>query len=282
MRVEACCQSLLSTILPEVDPQKNGFCIDVGVGTFAFYCEVFAQLGYPTVAVEPLPVRKLRQRCDRYSIELVEACLSNINGKQKLYLGNFAGLFNHNFNSLSPDWFGSSQKSKEVFSLTLPTLLDKINANQITCLKLDIEGWEFNVIKQFTELPSHLLPKVVMFEYGGGVNKTQGKKGWSKDFLEKTLNCLSVLKNCGYSSSILVDFAPRSQEKLFDLRSLDLTQDQLFTDQSVYGNIISLRDGEISEAKIHQVCQSYYDASPIDLIVNALVSRYGSSDQKEK
>lgn len=273
MRVEACCQSLLATILPEVDPQKAGFCIDVGVGTFAFYCEVFAKLGYPTVAVEPLPVKKLRQLCDRYPIELVEVCLSDINGKQKLYLGNFAGLFNHNFNSLSPDWFGSSQKTKDVFSYTLPTLLDKINATQITCLKLDIEGWEFNVIKQFTELPNHLLPKVIMFEYGGGVNKTQGKKGWSKDFLEKTLNCLSVLKNCGYGSSIMIDFAPRSQEKRFDLRSLDLNQDQLFTDQSVYGNIICLRDCEIAEAKIHQVCQSYYDASLIDLVVNALVSR---------
>ena len=38
MRVEACCQSLLAEILPEIDPKKEGYCIDVGAGTFAFYC----------------------------------------------------------------------------------------------------------------------------------------------------------------------------------------------------------------------------------------------------
>ena len=273
MRVEACCQALLAEILPEIDPKKEGYCIDVGVGTFAFYCEVFAKLGYPTIAVEPLPVKKLKQICDRYPIKLIESCLSNLDGKQTLYLGNFAGLFNSNFSSLSPDWFGSSQKTKEIKSITLPTLLDKIKPTQITCLKLDIEGWEFNVIEQLPKISKTLLPKIVMFEYGGGVNKNQGKKGWSKDFLDKTLNCLSVLQSCGYGSSMMIDFAPRTQEKMFDLRSLDLKKDQLFSNKSVYGNIISLRDCIIPEEKIHNICQSYYNSSLIDLLVNTVVSQ---------
>lgn len=273
MRVEACCQSLLAEILPEIDPKKAGFCIDVGVGNFAFYCEVFAKLGYPTVAVEPLPVKKLKQICDRYPIQLIESCLSNLDGKQTLYLGNFAGLFNTNFSSLSPNWFGSSGKTKEVQSITLLTLLEIIKPTQITCLKLDIEGWEFNVIEQLTHIPKTLLPKVIMFEYGGGVNKNQGQKGWSKEFLEKTLNCLSILKSCGYGFSLMIDFAPRTQEKIFDLRSQDLETEQLFSEQAVYGNIISLRDCVISEEKIHKTCQPYYNSSPIDLVVNALVSR---------
>lgn len=273
MRVEACCQSLLAEIIAEIDPKKAGFCIDVGVGTFAFYCEVFAKLGYPTIAVEPLPVKKLRQIIDIYPIQLIESCLSNVDGKQLLYLGNFAGLFNSNFSSLSPDWFGSSQKTKEVQSITLTTLLNSIKATEITCLKLDIEGWEFNVIEQLPHIAHSLLPKVIMFEYGGGVNKNQGQKGWSKEFLEKTLNCLAILQKCGYQSSVMIDFAPDTQERFFDLQSLNLAADQLFNDQSVYGNIISLRDATISEAKIHSICQSYYRASLIDILVNKLVSR---------
>ena len=44
MRVEPCCQSVLANILPVVDSKKEGICIDVGVGTFAFYCEMFGKL----------------------------------------------------------------------------------------------------------------------------------------------------------------------------------------------------------------------------------------------
>lgn len=186
---------------------------------------------------------------------------------------SFSEMSNSNFSSLSPEWFGSSQKTKEVQSITLPTLLEKIKATQITCLKLDIEGWEFNVIQQLPHISSSLLPKVIIFEYGGGVNKNQGKKGWSKEFLEKTLSCLAILKKCGYQSSIMIDFAPHTQERIFDLQSLNLADDQLFNDKSVYGNIISLKDANISQEKIHTICQSYYNSSLIELLVNALVSR---------
>lgn len=273
MRVEPCCQALLAEIIQEIDPQREGFCIDVGVGTFAFYCEIFARLGYPTIAVEPLPIKKLKQISETYSIQLIESCLSNIDGKQMLYLGNFAGFFNSNFSSLSPEWFGSSQKTKEVESIRLSTLLERIKATKVTCLKLDIEGWEFNVIEQLPYIDNTLLPNVIMFEYGGGVNKKQGQKGWSKDFSEKTLNCLKILKNCGYQSSFIIDFAPRSQERFFDLQSFNLEENQLFDEQSVYGNIITLKDANISEAKIQKVCQTYYQSSLIELLVNTLVSR---------
>ncbi len=63
MRVESCCQKLLEQLLPDLDPQRQGICIDVGVGTFAFYCELFARLGFSTVAIEPSPTDKLRIIC---------------------------------------------------------------------------------------------------------------------------------------------------------------------------------------------------------------------------
>lgn len=56
MNVEECCQALLAYTLSIVAQQRSHTCIDVGVGTFAFYCKLFAQLGFPTLAVEPLPI----------------------------------------------------------------------------------------------------------------------------------------------------------------------------------------------------------------------------------
>ena len=62
MKVEDCCQALLAQILPTVDPQRQGICIDVGVGTFAFYCELFAQLGFETLPSFVVgPMERLRE-----------------------------------------------------------------------------------------------------------------------------------------------------------------------------------------------------------------------------
>ncbi|MEQ9549955.1 MAG: FkbM family methyltransferase [Coleofasciculus sp. G3-WIS-01] len=258
MHVEACCQDLLEQVLPLIDPTREGICIDVGVGTFAFYCERFSRLGFKTVAVEPLPVKKLQNLCQRYNIDLIKGCLSDINGDQTLYMGKFIGLFNHNFNSLSADWFGSSKKIKQVKSVTLSNLLSSINAEKVTCLKLDIEGWESKIIKQFHELSPFLLPRVVMFEYGGGTSKKNGKGGWSPTFINATLECLSVLKQCGYGLSVMVDYAYSTKETIFDLQSSTLDINEIIPTHSIYGNIISFHNWNYPEEKITQICSPYY------------------------
>ncbi len=273
MRVEACCQSLLTHLLPEIDPGRSGICLDVGVGTFAFYCEIFAKLGFSTVAIEPLPVQKLYRVSERYAIQLIECCLSDQDGEQNLYLGNFAGIFNRNFSSLSAVWFGSTKRVKQVRALTLPMLLNHLSAEKITILKLDIEGWEYNIIKQLPDLKKSQLPQVIMFEYGGGVNKNQGQKGWSKDFFEKTLHCLTILQDCGYGSSVMVDFFPQSHETLFDLRSPTFQAENLFTQQAIYGNIISCLFRELDAQKIAKLCSPFYTVNPLEWLISQWVSR---------
>lgn len=274
MQVERCCQALLNVILPEIDPQHGGFCIDVGVGTFAFYCELFAKLGFPTIAVEPVPIPKLKTLCDRRNIQLVEACLSDRNGTQTLYMGNFARFANQNFNSLEPAWFGSSAQTKAVQTLDLTTFFTQYQLQHITCLKLDIEGWEPIVIQQFPQLNTAQLPQLVMFEYGGGSPRYQGKKGWSEDFLAGTLTCLTTLKNCGYGFSILVDYAHAAQVKCFDLQTHLLTPDELFLENALYGNIICFREGHFSETAIAQIGRRY-QGGLINWVVEQVVSRTG-------
>lgn len=271
MEVESCCQALLKRILPEVDPTKLGYCVDVGVGTFAFYCELFAKLGFPTIAVEPSPIKKLQKLCDRQSIPLVEACLSDKNGTQTLYMGNFASFANQNFNSLEAEWFGSSPNTKDVQTLDLITFLTEHKVDNLTCLKLDIEGWEPVVIKQFVTLPVSKLPRIMMFEYGGGSPRSQGGKGWSQSFLEGTLACLETLKACGYGFSIMVDYAHDAQVKIFDLQSYPLTPDDLFLENALYGNIISFREGTFSEEAIADICQPYR-GGVINWLVEKIVS----------
>ncbi|BFM38778.1 FkbM family methyltransferase [Synechocystis sp. LKSZ1] len=277
MRVEACCQSLLTHFLPLVDPQRQGLCLDVGVGTFAFYCEQFARLGFPTVAVEPLPVPQLKRLAKALSFQLIEACLSDTNGQQTLYQGRFAGFFNSNFSSLSPDWFGASPRATLVPTQTLPTLIQALQPGQITCLKLDIEGWEFNVLKQLPLLPAALRPKVILFEYGGGASKHRDEKGWSQHFFEGTLNCLRVLQACGYQDSLLIDFAPQTQETRFHLPTIETTTDEsllnLFPDHCIYGNIISFLDYPLNAEWVAQLCRPYYRVNPLERLVSQLVSR---------
>ncbi|MEO1068170.1 MAG: FkbM family methyltransferase [Cyanobacteria bacterium J06638_6] len=257
MRVEACCQALLEQLLPDLDPQRQGFCIDVGVGTFAFYCELFARLGYATVAVEPAPTDKLRALCRQHSIQLIEQCLSDRVGVQTLHMGQFANLANSNFSSLAADWFGASTETRQVATLDLATLLTQVGATQITAFKLDIEGWEPVVIRQFVDLPVARLPQVVMFEYGGGGSRQKGKKGWSPKFLAGTLDCLYQLQQRGYGFSVMVDYASGTGAKVFNLQSLNLAQDIPFYANGVYGNILCFQKQHFSVTQIQHVCAPF-------------------------
>ncbi|MEQ8999220.1 MAG: FkbM family methyltransferase [Coleofasciculus sp. B1-GNL1-01] len=278
MHVEECCQALLAHLLPIIDEKREGICIDVGVGTFTFYCELFADLGFKTFAVEPLPCNTLQQMCQFYGITLFENCLADINGVQTLHIGTFQGNDNLNLCSLEKDWWGASTKTVQVECLTLNKLLSDINTQKstqkITCLKLDIEGAELTVIRQLLELPESLLPSVVMFEYGGGDNRETGEKGWSQKFLDATLECLEILKLCGYSFSLIIEASKEATESIFDLQKHNLDPDQIFNSQAIWGNIISFRNFSYPSQQIQELCLPFVEkndshSNGINLIKNS-------------
>ncbi|MEG4579484.1 FkbM family methyltransferase, partial [Microcoleus sp. MON1_C5] len=262
MRVEACCQRILSYVLPLVDEKREGICIDVGVGTFAFYCEMFSMLGFKTIAVEPLPVEGLRVLCEYDGITLIEACLSDVNGTKTIHLGNVAAGLDSNYASLESDWFGVSTETREVQSLTLSKLLLNINAQKVTCLKLDIEGAESTIITKLGELPKAWLPSVVMFEYGGGDSKEKGQYGWSPKYVSATMECIRALKECGYNCSIMIDNALDTEARIFELQSSSLEPDSIFYPNGGYGNIIAFRDFNIAQDEVAKLCAPYYQTSP--------------------
>jgi FkbM family methyltransferase len=259
MHVEECCQALLSEMLPEVDRNRLGLAIDIGVGTFAFYCQLFNQLKFTTIAVEPLPINKLYKLCKNYNIRLIENCISDFDGLVNIYVGSYQDKENLNLNSMRSDWWGSTTNCKQVPSVSLANLLTNIDAHSITCMKIDVEGMEFCIIKQFLNLPDNLLPKVLMFEYGGGGTKESGKGGWSQEIFNETMESLAILKKLGFTQTIIVDSADGAKEQIFNLQLINLEHTAIFSPQSIYGNIITLSNIEYCENKINTICKLYQD-----------------------
>jgi FkbM family methyltransferase len=259
MHVEECSLALLHYSLPVIDEQRNGLCIDIGVGTFAFYCELFARIGYDTVAIEPLPTPELVEVCKVLKINLIQSCVSDIDGNTILYIGTFQGSDNLNLSSIRPDWWGASSQSKQVSSITIDTLIKKINAQKITCMKLDVEGVELTILKQIQNIAEYLLPQVVVFEYGGGGTRENGAAGWSEDSIERTMECFRILKNLNFRTTILLDSSPGSTERLFDLAQINIDPEILFPPQSDYGNAICFRNRIIEKANIEKIASNYRD-----------------------
>jgi FkbM family methyltransferase len=223
---------------------------------------MFSMLGFKTIAVEPLPVDGVRVLCQYDGITLIEACLSDVNGTKTIHLGNVAAGLDSNYASLESDWFGVSTETREVQSLTLSKLLLNINAQKVTCLKLDIEGAESTVITKLGELPKAWLPSVVMFEYGGGDSKEKGQYGWSPKYVSATMECIRALKDCGYNCSIMIDNAFDTEARIFELQSSTLEPDSIFYPNGGYGNIIAFRDFNIGQDEVAKVCAPYYEKSP--------------------
>ena len=247
IRCEECTQAVVAELLPNLDSDRQGVCLDVGVGTFSFYCQTFAELGFTTVVVEPMPVPEVHELCQAHNIKLIEACLSDHDGTQTLYLGTWDGKLDANFNTLKSSWFGASQQTKEVTAFSLNGFLNYVNPSKVTCLKLDVEGYEAVIINQFGQIPEILLPDIVVFEYSSG----------SPEFSDAAITCLKVLQSLDYRTAIIVDAS--SRERFIDLKYPSVELDHIFSLGLGWGNIIALRHIIYPSQSIVNVCAAYYE-----------------------
>ena len=205
LEVEKVCLGLLSHLADCSDSNRVGVAIEVGAGSGDFYCEEYRGLGFQTIAVEPLANDKLRALCDAEGIELVEACIYTHDGKVDLYLGNYSGVDSPDYSSIRGDWWAADPSRKvAVPSWTLATLLRHCSVGVVTFLKLDVEGAEFDILYQLENLESHLLPKIVQFEYGGGGRKGERSAGWNDDGLARTVGSVRVLFDLGYRWGLII------------------------------------------------------------------------------
>lgn len=186
----------LYDLLPTLDPQKRGFCIDAGAGIQDFFGIYFQEWGWPSLIVEPLPSDALLNSL-RNRVGLEQAALCAVDDRVTLYAG-----WDGNTHSLDKDWeqvTGHPHAKTEISvqGIRYETLLYKWGIKVVTCLKLDIEGSELSVIQQLPGCKKK--PQVVSLEYGGGFAKSTGQGGWQPERFEKIRLCIDLLRTCGYT-----------------------------------------------------------------------------------
>jgi len=187
----------LYDLLQDLDPDKTGWCIDGGAGIQDFFGLYFTEWGWQSVIVEPLPSDALLNSLHN-GVMLEPSALCANDGQVTLYTGH-----DGNTHSLDANWENVTghPHSKEPISVQgvrYLSLLEKYDIEHVACLKLDIEGSEWSVIRQLIE-DDITLPQIVSIEYGGGYAKSSGMGGWAEDRFTDILKCLDVLRACGYT-----------------------------------------------------------------------------------
>lgn len=149
MDFETRTEGRLTSLLPHVDPARQGACIEIGVGTYHWYCELFARLGFRTVAVEPIPAAPFLERLPDSGIAFYEGVVSDHDGTATVYLGKGDDT---NLSSLRQDWWAATAATRVVPAMTLGALVREAGIAALTCLKVDAEGTEERILRQLQTL----------------------------------------------------------------------------------------------------------------------------------
>ncbi len=218
----------IKALIEAIDPQREGWAVDVGIGDGDYYFEWFANLGYKTVAVEPLPTEAARKAVNRAGVAFYEVALDVIGGQTTMYTAG-------SIHSLYSGLWGSSVHEHTVDTATLDTILAGID--RITALKLDIEGAEGMVLRQ---LDRDKLPAVLSFEFGGVWSRVLATGSWSPERWQELQNNLLLLHKFGYTNAIVVSSGDRDRLQEVALPVADV--DTLFPLDTNWGNIIVWRE----------------------------------------
>ena len=173
--------------------EENSNFIDIG-SNIGFYSLNIANI-YPKInfskiiSIEPNHLMIARQK---ENIELLDEVKNRIS--EKIIIENYALSDNSENLQLNLDkGYGSaslkvdvSKNSISVKTITLTEILERNEINYITCLKIDIEGYEDRALIPFFEsAPKSLYPKHIVMEYTSMAD-------W------KNLNLINFLEDIGY------------------------------------------------------------------------------------
>lgn len=197
--VERVTWEIVSRLMHEIDPRRDGWAIDAGLGQGDYYCEWTHNLGYKSLAIEPVPTPTAIRACEVSRIPLVSAALGNCEGIAVLYSAPERDL-----RSLHGDVWGGMQDAGDVDVTTLPLLMRQYGVDRVTLLKLDIEGAEPDVIETLVELGCDELPDVICFEFGGeGIAEYQSGP-WAPEQQKRVNAAFNTLRRLGYKWGVLV------------------------------------------------------------------------------
>lgn len=222
----------LSDHITRLDPDRLGWCIDAGVGDGDYYFEWFKGLGYPTLAIEPLPTSEARRILEESGVRFLEVALGAADSIALMHTAR-------NIHALDKGLWGESEDSHSVVVQTWETTLFQAGITRITALKLDIEGSEGAVIRQ---LPGKPTPGVVSFEFGGVWARSSGRGSWSMTKEAELLRSLRHLHGMDYREGVVISSG--DSDRLLPIaleRRMDI--DALFPLDTNWGNIVVWMEG---------------------------------------
>lgn len=251
MDIEFVTDLLMQKFLSQIDPQRGGGFIEIGLGSGNFSFTWAQPLGFECYAVEPLPTGALKEQVLKHQVVLTEAAITDISGEVQIYIGSLNGSTLSDISSLHADWWGGGMEEKTVTSLTIKDYVAQKKIQEISSLKIDTEGAELSVISGLKALEPWQLPQLIAFEYGGGGSRKNKEGGWLPKFFENTLDCLKTLKCLGYETAIVIE-QKANQILPYDLVSIRDMED-IFSPHAEVGNIICTRNGLTSDFVSRQI-----------------------------
>lgn len=169
-----------------------GICIDVGIGEQDFYFEWFANMGYKTVAIDPVASEYVEQLCNQSHVTLYRVALGQGVGVDSLHYTHDGQI-----RSLLPVW--GADWTQDTNTMSLPELWTMLGEPQIAALKLDIEGMEPAIIRQLPAIDS--VPCVLAFEIGGLYPFSTGAGRWQDDAWNEVMEAIATLWELGYQKA---------------------------------------------------------------------------------
>lgn len=172
--------------------RPDGVCIDVGIGEQDFYFEWFANMGYKTIAVDPVASDYVQLLCNQSHVTLYKVALGAGSGIATLHYSHSAQI-----RSLSKVWGDDS--AVEVMTVSFPELWAMIDEPPIAALKLDIEGTEPIILQQLQDIEK--LPTVLAFEVGGVYPFHTGAARWNAEAMFEVVEAICTLWDLGYKAA---------------------------------------------------------------------------------
>lgn len=241
--VERMTWDCIRQLMPILDPDRGGWAIDAGLGSFDFYCGWFHDLGYPTLAIEPAPGPEAVEVCKRSDIPLVRAALGKRDGKATLFHAPDRDL-----RSLKGSVWGGMQPSGKVEVVTLSTLVGRFQIERTTVLKLDIEGAEPDALFGLPLLGGRQLPLILSVEWGGEWPYHTRKGPWKRSHLERVRAMFRMLSELGYEHGIMVGSGAELIVRPIESKRLR------FKASDNWGNAILTRNVSPDELMRHAQC----------------------------
>jgi hypothetical protein len=180
-----------------------------------------------------------------HGTRIIECCIADFTGPTKIYIGSFDGKELLDTSSLVNDWWGGSENSVDTNAMTLPDLFAKTISDKqvVTCFKLDVEGMEQKILPFFEHIPQSWLPKTIVFEYGGGAQKSQNKGPRNDKNYGELVAALGNFNKLGYRSILRFDSSASPKWQIIDLTNFSHNSaDTFFPASCNYGNAILFMD----------------------------------------